>query len=231
MARLLFLVEGETEETFVNEFLASHLYAVGLESVSARLLGNARLRSRRGGIRAWPEVERDILRHLRQDRAVAVTTMVDYYGLPHKQGDQRAWPGRATASALPFPQRASHVEAALSSRLEEMHGKELDTSRFIPYVVMHEFEGLLFSDCSKFADAIGKPNAVASFQAIRDQFSTPEEINDSPTSHPSQRVLDLVPEYQKPFYGTIAALEIGLTTIRCECPNFDSWLTRLEALA
>jgi predicted ATP-dependent endonuclease of OLD family len=52
MARLLIHVEGETEETFVNELLADHLYNHGYEIVSARLLGNARLREKRGGIRA-----------------------------------------------------------------------------------------------------------------------------------------------------------------------------------
>src|SRR5256885_1583241 len=49
MARLLIHVEGETEETFVNEVLAPHLLSFGYESVSARLIGNARQRDRRGG--------------------------------------------------------------------------------------------------------------------------------------------------------------------------------------
>ncbi len=53
MARLLIHVEGETEEAFVNELLADHLHGFGYEIVSARLIGNARLRERRGGIRAW----------------------------------------------------------------------------------------------------------------------------------------------------------------------------------
>lgn len=49
--RLLVHVEGQTEESFVNEILAPHLYGnFGYSSVSARLLGNARQRNRRGGI-------------------------------------------------------------------------------------------------------------------------------------------------------------------------------------
>ena len=35
MTRLLVHVEGQTEETFVNEVLAPHLYGFGLPSVSA----------------------------------------------------------------------------------------------------------------------------------------------------------------------------------------------------
>ncbi|MDE2725572.1 MAG: hypothetical protein OXI59_19555 [Gemmatimonadota bacterium] len=37
MTRLLIHVEGETEETFVNEILGPHLYACGYTMVSARL--------------------------------------------------------------------------------------------------------------------------------------------------------------------------------------------------
>lgn len=61
MTRLLIHVEGETEETFVNEVLGPHLYGCGYTQVSARLLGNARQRHRRGGIRAWHAVREDIL--------------------------------------------------------------------------------------------------------------------------------------------------------------------------
>ena len=67
MTRLLIHVEGETEETFVHQVLASHLYGCGYSKVSARLLGNARQRDRRGGIRSWSAVRKDILRHLKED--------------------------------------------------------------------------------------------------------------------------------------------------------------------
>ena len=56
MTRLLVHVEGQTEETFVNEVLSEHLILRGYTSVSARLVGNARQRERRGGIKAWSAV-------------------------------------------------------------------------------------------------------------------------------------------------------------------------------
>jgi len=86
MARLLIHVEGETEESFVNEVLAEHLYRCGFEKVSARLVGNARLRDRRGGIRAWISVRKDILNHLKEDRSCFATTMVDYYAPASSRG-------------------------------------------------------------------------------------------------------------------------------------------------
>ena len=230
MARLFVLVEGETEETFVNEVLVHHLFTRGFHSVSAKLMGNARMRNRRGGIRAWPSVQQDIVRHLRHDREVYVTTMVDYYALPQGEGDPLAWPGRSAAAALPFEERAIHVESSLMVAIQAEMGDSWNPNRFLPFVVMHEFEGLLFSDCEKFATGIADPNLSGKFQQIRDAFSSPEEINDSPLTHPSKRVVELIPGYQKPLHGNLAAIEIGLPPIREQCPHFRSWMERLEAI-
>jgi hypothetical protein len=155
MARLLIHVEGETEETFVNELLADHLYNHGYEIVSARLLGNARLREKRGGIRAWATVKRDILNHLKEDSGRLATMMVDYYGLP--QTGDRAWPGRAEAGILPFADKSLCVENALLADVAKDLGGEFEARRVLPFVVRHEFEGLLFSDCTAFAEAIARP--------------------------------------------------------------------------
>ncbi len=110
----------------------------------------------------------------------------------------------------------------------EALGSEFDARRFIPFVVMHEFEGLLFSDCGKFANAIGRPELESRFQAIRNSFATPEEINDSSHTAPSKRVEALVPDYEKPLFGGLAVLGIGLDRIRQECPHFHAWVQQLE---
>lgn len=59
MSRLLLHVEGETEVAFVEEVLAPHLLGRGYGAIGARLLGNARQRDRRGGIRDWKAVRRE----------------------------------------------------------------------------------------------------------------------------------------------------------------------------
>lgn len=227
MARLLIHVEGETEETFVNELLADHLYNYGYESVSARIIGNARLREKRGGIRAWNTVKKDILHHLKEDTGCLATTMVDYYGLP--QTGDRAWPGRAEAGGLPFADKFPCVEKALLADVAKDLGGEFEARRFLPFVVMHEFEGLLFSDCQAFAEAIARPQLAQRFRDIRQQFATPEEINDSPVTAPSKRVEEMVAGYEKPLLGTLAAIKMGLDTIRSECPHFRAWVEQLEA--
>lgn len=229
MPRLLVHVEGQTEESFVNEILRDYLVGIGYESVSARIMGNARLRRHRGGIRPWPSARRDILNHLRQDVTCIVTTMVDYYALP--QDGDGAWPGRAGAAGLANSgDRASHVENSVLAEVVSEMGSSFDSSRFVPFVIVHEFEGVLFSDCGAFARAIGREDLSSLFQAIRDGFPTPEDINDSPITCPSSRVRGLVAEYEKPLFGTLAVLEIGISKIRQECPHLNSWLETLEGI-
>jgi hypothetical protein len=228
MARLLVHVEGQTEENFVNEILRGHLLGAGYQAVSARIVGNARLRQRRGGIRPWPSVRKDIVNHLKEDAGCVATTMVDFYGLP-RLGDD-AWPGRAEAASLGPREKAPCVESALGQDVTLQIGEGFDGRRFVPFVVMHEFEGLLFSDCKAFCRGIGRADLESHFRQIRDGFETPEDINDSPATCPSRRIQGLVPGYEKPLFGILAVLEIGLNEIRTQCPHFSAWLERLESL-
>ena len=228
MTRLLVHVEGQTEENFVNQVLAPHLYGRGFSSVGARLIGNARQRVHRGGIRGWPSVRGDLIRHLREDRDCVATTMVDYYELP--QSGSGAWPGREQASASTFPDKARLVQESLAADVREQMGIDFDVRRFVPYLMMHEFEAMLFSDCAGFGTGIGRPELTPRFQQIRDEFASPEEIDDSPTRAPSKRVEALVAGYQKPLLGILAVMKIGLPRIREECPHFSAWLSHLENL-
>jgi Domain of unknown function (DUF4276) len=226
--RLLVEVEGQTEEEFVKNVLCPHLLDRGYERVDVRILGNARQRDRRGGITNWPSASKDILRHLHEDRGRIVTTVVDYYALPASENG--GWPGRRQAASLvdTSSKRAEAVEAALLADIISRTNKAFDSSRFVPFIAMHEFEALLFSDCDRFAATLGEPKLATELSAIRAAFRTPEDINDSSATAPSKRITQLVEHYEKPFHGVMALLEIGLPKVRSECPHFDRWLCRLE---
>ncbi len=225
MPRLLIHVEGQTEETFVQNVLRDHLVQAGYGSVSARLVGNPRLRSRRGGIRSWQSTRNDIVRHLKQDAGAVATTLVDYYGMPAD------WPGRAIAPGKRMTlEKAECVEAALHEEICRELGQRFDPRRFVPMVMMHEFEALLFSDPDRFEQGIGKSGLSEQMYAIRREFETPEDINDSSVTAPSKRIIRLFPRYEKVLFGVIAAFEIGLGSMRQECPHFHEWLQKLEAL-
>ena len=152
--------------------------------------------------------------------------MIDLYGLPAD------FPGRESVPpALPAAGRARQHEAALASDIAARLGPLPVGRRLIPYLPLHEFEALLFSDPPAFAAAFpDRPDAIKPLQAIRDGFSDPEAIDDGPTTAPSKRLLGILPGYEKSVAGILSAQRIGLATLRRECRHFDAWVTRLSAL-
>lgn len=227
MTRILVHVEGQTEEEFVNSVLAPHLYTKGFTGVSARLIGRSRIRKKRGGTCPWESVHTEIARHLSQDTEAYGTTLVDYYALPSE--GPNGWPGRAGCEALSVAEKSAHIQSSLRQDFEARYSAPM-ASRFVPFVAMYEFEGLLFSEPTLMAQGMGESDKAEQFKQIRDGFETPEHINDSPQTAPSKRIQRLVPGYNKVLHGNVAALDVTLERIRNECPIFRSWLERLEAL-
>ena len=227
MTRILVHVEGQTEEEFVNSVMAPHLYSKGFTVVSARLIGRSRVRKKRGGTCPWEAVHTEIAHHLSDDTDAFGTTLVDYYALP--AGGHNGWPGRDGCEALGVADKAAHIQASLRQDFEDRHGAAL-ASRFIPFVAMYEFEGLLFSEPTLMARGMGESNKAEQFQKIRDGFDTPEHINDSPQTAPSKRIQGIVPGYDKVLHGNVAALDVTLERMRSECPIFAGWLQKLEEI-
>lgn len=227
------LCEGHTETEFVKVVLCRHLAEVGYHSVAARLFGYHRSRARRGGIVRWPQARRDIVRHLKQDPGVIVTTMVDYHGLP--SASPNGWPGRRRSESEPaIGRRAAVVEAAAGDDIAAALGPSQAGDRFVPFVMLHEFEAPLFSDCLKFADAVAGfgddlpvTEMAARLEGIRRGHAAPEEIDD-PRESPSKRIQEVIPGYRKRSMGPQAARAIGIPAMMRACPHSASWIERLS---
>ena len=78
---------------------------------------------------------------------------------------------------------------------------------------------------------INRPNLKSQFQSTRDEFESPEDINNHPETAPSKRVLAACPNYRKVIEGTQAAAAVGIPIMREECRHFREWIELLEALA
>jgi hypothetical protein len=178
----------------------------------------------RGGIGEYPRARQDIMTTLRQDSHAFCTTMFDYYGMPN------SWPQREAARQLPFPQRSIVIEQAILADIAGELGDGFNTVRFVPYVQMHEFEALLFSDPGALAEGLELADDTP-VRHIVDQFKSPEEINDSVQTAPSKRIMALNRGYSKVTDGVLISLKIGLNVMRTQCPHFNEWLQRLETLA
>ena len=150
--------------------------------------------------------------------------MLDFYGLG------KGFPGTPLPPSLSNLEKVTHIEQAVRQDIIAQAPDLRADVRFLPYLQLHEYEGLLFSDPAAFAQGINQSSLASQFQSIRDAFPTPEDIDDSPSTAPSKRVLHLCPSYRKVLDGTRAAVAVSLDTMRRECPHFRDWLTRLEQL-
>ncbi len=217
LVRVNFLVEGQTEETFVKDLIVNHLAKKGIY-VACRLVV---LGSGKGGLRNYQIARTDITNWLSEDKTAYLTTMFDFYGLP------KDFPGKATVTgSMSSLEKAEHIEGALKN--------DIDCDRFLPYIQMHEFESLLFADVKVLDKAATKlsnqKTKMDELMTIRAEFVSPEDINDSTETAPSKRLLSLYPGYQKVLIGSIAAHDTGLKVMREQCSHFSAWLTQIESL-
>jgi hypothetical protein len=216
MAKVLILVEGQTEEAFVKNLLATYLrnrnvFVVPVIVATKRLLTGDKMR---GGFVPYSRLRTEVLRLLNDSSAVCVTTMLDYYGLAPE------FPGREKPIGKTAVEKVDSVEQAWAD--------DINSQRFVPYLALHEFEAMLFAEPAEIANSFGFPALRASLQNIRASFPTPEDINDHEETAPSKRLGKLFPGYNKPFYGELISERIGIERIRNECGHFATWLKILE---
>ena len=219
MDRCRLLVEGQSEETFANRLLLPHLLSCGFHDVTVTVVATKRPAAggkHRGGISSWAKLRGDI-RRLTLDAGALVSTLVDFYGLPSDvpgMGElQPNWDAR---------QRVAHVE-------EAMHA---DTpANFLPHVVLHEFEALLYADPQAVANHFNDQKLLARMAADLADCGEPEFVDEGPDTAPSKRLQRHRPGYLKSSDGPAILADIGLPAIRAACPHFDEWLTQVESHA
>jgi Domain of unknown function (DUF4276) len=220
VTRLYVVVEGQTEESFIRNVLAELLWGSNVHPTPI-LVGTP---GHKGGRTSYARVKRDVLVQLKQDRWAYCSTMVDLYGLGP------GFPGHPPPHRLSNIEKVRHIERAVKDDIcKEVPDLRPDL-RFIPYLQLHEYEAILFSDPGAFAAGINHPELQRQFQGIRDEFESPEDIDNDPETAPSKRVLAVCPTYRKVIEGTQAAAAVGIATIRKECQHFRNWLEMLEAL-
>lgn len=212
MSRVHVFCEGQTEDTFVRVVLRPHFdrLHVWLNPIILRTGPQGK-----GGVTSFGKLRWQVEQKCKEDATAWATTLVDLYGLPTD------FPGHDSGGDS-F-QRASAIETAMAGSINQPN--------FIPNLLVHEFEGLLFSQTEAFAGWFDEPHVVASLAAIRQGFESPEHINDGAETAPSKRIQSVCESYDKVVHGSLISLDIGLDAMREECPRFDAWVRRLEDLA
>lgn len=220
MIRVRVVCEGQSEVQFINDVLRDSFSRLNIH-LFASLLGKP---GHKGGNVKFARLLTDVRAQLRQDVTAHCATFFDFYRLPADFPGKREAQAKRTSS-----EKAGCVLREMNTALRNQLGED-ELRRFVPYIQMHEVEGLLFSDPAALARAINSDPLRQQFEKIRSEFGTPEDINDSPQTSPSKRIGALFKGYDKPLHGSLAAKEIGLDKIRKQCSLFDGWLKRIEAL-
>ncbi|MCD4739005.1 MAG: DUF4276 family protein [Anaerolineae bacterium] len=218
MKKVLISVEGQTEETFLQEVLQpyfrSRLFLQPVVLKTRRVPGRP---ANKGGSVPYPQIKQELQSLLGDGSAIAVTTMYDFYALPHD------FPGYGTLPQGKIIQKIARLEMAWAD--------DIPQRRFHPYLQLHEFEALLFADPAQIVTCMnGTAEQQLALSRIRQTFPNPEEIDDGASSSPLHRIYDVFPAYQKVIDGSLIAMAIGLPAMRNACPHFNDWLNWMEHL-
>jgi len=222
---LQIIVEGSSEEIFVNDVMVKHFAPLSI-FVSARKIrtGWDRRNSKpaKGGLLKYDKFRNDVLRWIESDRGRSntfYTSFIDLYAFP--KDAQSPYTSQIQNIADHY-QRIAALEAAIAL--------DINHSNFIPYVQLHEFEALLLVAPDRLITMY--PDEQSGINKLKRDIgkTRPEEINESPQTSPSKRIIQYLPNYegQKAQVGPLVAEDIGLTILRNNCPHFDEWISKLE---
>ncbi len=222
------IVEGNSEENFVNDVLVKHFAAMNI-FISARKIrtGWDKLNNKpaKGGMLKYIKFKNDVVRWMdsEKDRPdTFFTSFIDLYAFP-KDNES---PYKEAIQRITNPyEKVQNLENAIKENIGD--------ERFIPHVQLHEFEAFLLIEPDRLLTMY--PDAGSAIVKLKANIGTmaAELINESPETAPSKRIIRFIPAYegQKAQVGPMVAEDIGLIKLRESCPHFNEWITKLESLA
>ena len=206
MKYLFVCCEGETEEAFVDKMLVPYFKDMGVYVTPSGMKGMSN----------FEKIRKHITGFCLSYPTSLVTTMIDYYGL------QKVIPTLIPTEGDIY-KRVQIAEEKITDKL-----CSLDNLYF--NIILHEFEGLLFSDVNAF-DRITNKTQLLELKNIRNRAVTPEHINDKYETAPSRRILGQIPDYSKIRNGIEIAQQIGIEKMIDECIHFGQWIENLTVWA
>lgn len=212
MKRVVFIVEGDTELSFIHNCVMPYLYQKGItQSMNAQKITTNRKLNKRGGNISFEYLKNDIS-HLAATGNVLITTLVDFFKLPNN------FPNYTTDSS-----KIHEIENEMRDALQAIIAPE----NFLPYIQRHEIESLMYTSMEGFNFVVDDEKALSALQEILNQYPNPEDINGGTETAPSKRLMKIFP-YQKTTDGEMIFEELKIDDIRAKCPRFNDWMNKLE---
>ncbi|WP_026711628.1 DUF4276 family protein [Flavobacterium filum] len=227
MKYLNIIVEGSTEENFINEVMIKHFASLNI-FISARKIrtgwDKTANKPAKGGLLKYSKFKNDVTRWIESEKDrkdTFYTSFIDLYAFPKDYES----PYKENIQIINDPYLKVKT-------LEKAIFHDINYPRFIPYVQLHEFESLILVDPDKLL--LMYPQYENAISKLKDEIlnKNPEEINESYLTAPSKRIIKYLPIYegQKAQVGPLVAEEIGITELRNKCSHFNEWITVLEGL-
>ena len=212
MPRLIFIVEGDSEQRFINEHLVIYLSSkFSRVPMHAQKITTNRKKNVKGGNVNYELLKNEVRRTFAQGD-VLITTFLDFFRLPTDYPD-------FTVDVKQIGKIEDAVRADCSAIIPP--------TSFLPYIQKHEFETLLFANPAGFTNVVNSTEMSGILNVLK-KFSTPEDINGSPETAPSKRLLSIF-NYKKVADSALVMKDVDIDMLRKRCPRFDTWVGRLEA--
>lgn len=138
MKKLIIICEGKTELLFCSVILEPYFRQINIQ-IEYPLISHSN-----GGIVKWAHLKPQIETNLIIDSTCFVTTFIDFYGI-YEHHDFPDW-----RQSLTEPSKSIKMDI-LENGMRNSIASNLQ-SRFIPYIQLHEFEALIFSDYASFEE-------------------------------------------------------------------------------
>ncbi len=212
MKRVVFIVEGDTEVSFIQKRVIPYLYSKGFTNPmnAQKILTNRKL-NKKGGNVGFEYLKNDVSR-VAATKNVLITTLLDFFRLPTD------FPGYTTDSL-----RLPDMEQGIKEKVTEF----MDASCFLPYIQRHEIESLMYTSMDGFNVVVDDQESLDELQRIIDSYPTPEDINGGADTAPSKRLMRIFP-YEKTADGEMILEALDIDDIRGKCPRFNKWMEKLE---
>lgn len=218
MIKIGIVVEGKSECNFIKRVLCPYFINKGKNLLPITVVTSRDKRRGqvyKGGGSSFVKVKNDINKELKS--CDFVSTMFDFYGLP------KDTPGVKNVNK----ESSAYEQVAL---IENKIAGEINCDgKFIPYIQLHEFESLIFSNLDVLQEKYFECNIEPLRKCLK-KIKNPELINNNPNTAPSKRIVNCIKSYDKATIGVTVLEEIGLEGLRCKCKHFDEWIGKLETL-
>ncbi len=221
MKHLYIIVEGETELEFVNRILKPYFISKGLNTHIQGLM--ITMKGGGHGVNNIEHFKKTIKPLLYNENEPIITTMIDHYGI----NSEKKLPNYTNCiKELDIEKRIFCMEQSLTNAVNSIKEYRF----FIPNIVRHEMETLLFANPEKGFE-LEKKEIRNEIIAICAEIPNIEDINCTPQGAPSKRLIKIYnnnnQKYNKASLGVDIAELAGIDSILQKSPRFKSWIDKI----